>query len=73
MPISRVSFDEALQAAGGVGRFQWIAAIILIMGKVSGDMVINNLIYFQLLPVFECHSASEWRQCTPDDFCFQDI
>jgi len=45
-------FDEALNLAGGVGKFQLFSALILVTSIVSGECIINNLAYYELMPTY---------------------
>ena len=47
-------YDDVIAKSGGFGYFQWFAVIVLVLSKVTGDMIINNLAYFELQPAYEC-------------------
>ena len=42
--------DEALIEAGGCGRFQFVAAILLIISSFTGTLIGANLPFYELLP-----------------------
>ena len=38
----------------------------------SGDLIINNLAFYELMPQFECQFPGQpdvWKTCTQEDFC----
>lgn len=41
-------YDNVIGRAGGFGKFQYFALIVLVLSKVTGDMIINNLAYYEL-------------------------
>ena len=44
----KMAYDEVVEKAGGFGRFQWFAVVVLVLSKLTGDMMINNLAYYEL-------------------------
>ena len=69
-----MTFDQVMDKIGGFGKFQWLACVILITTKMTGDFVINCLAFNELMPKYECRphgspSATEWVSCTQTDFC----
>ena len=46
--------------------------ILIALSVFSGDLVVNNLAFYELLPKFECQyvaSPDVWQTCTQADFC----
>ena len=46
--------------------------IFLALSIISGDLIINNLAFFELKPKYECQFSDNpgvWSSCTPEDFC----
>ena len=39
----------------------------------SGDMIVNNLAYFELQPSFKCLEEDQWRSCKSAEFCDSNI
>ena len=69
-----MKYDEVMEKAGGFGRFQILATLILITTKMTGDFVINVLTYNELLPDYLCRpigstDSDAWYECTNEDFC----
>ena len=67
-----LKYDEALVLAGGFGKFQKIAFTCVLFTILSGEFMINTLMFMLLLPVFECEFASSpglWTKCKQVDFC----
>ena len=46
----RLTFEDALKKAGGIGKFQIISMILFVITVISGDIIINNLAFFELQP-----------------------
>lgn len=68
----KLTYEEALEKAGGFGRFQITLLAIITFCIFSGDLIINNLAFLELLPKFECQFADNlevWVVCTQDEFC----
>lgn len=65
--------EEALEVAGGFGRYQLSVAMIAFFFYNSGGYALYPMSYFELMPHFECQMASDtvemWRKCEPKDFC----
>ncbi|CDW80647.1 organic cation [Stylonychia lemnae] len=63
--------DDEFRKAGGFGRFQISANLIIIFGILSGSQVLYNLWYFQMRPLYECQNAGESKfyQCKREEFC----
>jgi hypothetical protein len=40
--------ENELIKAGGFGRYQWMATIIVVLGMMSGGFVINGIAYLEL-------------------------
>ena len=48
------SVDEGIELAGNFGRFQAFAAFVLIVGYMTGEIVVQNMAYLELMPHYEC-------------------
>jgi len=46
--------DEVLDKIGGFGRFTHFATFIMVVAVVTGDLVVNNLAFYGLVPAYEC-------------------
>ena len=45
----RLTFEDALKKAGGIGKFQIISMILFVIAVISGDIIINNLAFFEVI------------------------
>ena len=45
---------EVMQEIGGYSWFAFYATLILIPAKISGDLIVNIVPFYQLMPSFEC-------------------
>ena len=65
--------DEALQAAGGFGRWTAFTVLVIVLGNVSGGLFVVGVAYLELEPTYMCRSRLDWYQtsfaCTPEEFC----
>ena len=53
--------DEVLDKIGGCGRFTKLAAFITVTAMISGDLINNNLAFYELMPKYECQqSDNSW-------------
>ena len=70
--VTRLKYDEALELSGGYGKFQKIATVFITFSILSGELILNSLMFMELLPEFECEFASDlskWKTCKQADFC----
>ena len=49
-----MTHDEVLEKLGGCGRFTKLATFVVISSVVAGDIIVNNLAFYELLPSYEC-------------------
>ena len=69
---THLSHDEVLTRLGGCGCFAKLAALIFVSAMITGDLIVNNLAFFELIPVYECQTADgTWQECTRQEFCVE--
>ena len=59
------SLQEAYVKAGGMGRFQYFATVILIMGFISGSFMGQSLQFLTLKPKYECSTDPDFINPPP--------
>ena len=67
-----LTYDEALDEAGGFGRYQLYAIIMCIASFSSSSILVYNFSYYQLAYMYECEYESaptEYVECTADIVC----
>ena len=71
--------ENELIKAGGFGRYQWMATIIVVLGMMSGGFVINGIAYLELpvegdgyIVTYTDGSSPNPRPGTYIDYCAQD-
>ena len=42
--------DDGIEKTGSCGRFQIITTIILILGYMTGELIVQNMAFFELMP-----------------------
>ena len=63
--------DKVLERIGGCGKFTKLAALILVVTIMTGDLINNNMSFYDLMQKFECQDLDDatWYECTPINFC----
>ena len=54
------SFDDFIQIAGGFGRFQVFASVVLILGFMTGGEIVYGLAFLEKYPDYECLVDGQW-------------
>ena len=68
------SVDEGINMTGTFGIFQKFVAFILILGYMTGELIVQNMAYLELMPTYECKDkAGVWDTCFPSQFCKADL
>ena len=49
-----LTHDEVIEKIGGCGRFAKFSTFVALMGILPGDIIANNLAFYELLPSYEC-------------------
>ncbi|CDW78574.1 solute carrier family member 5 [Stylonychia lemnae] len=62
-----LTYNEALLAAGGFGRFQWFTSFFMIMLYNSSGYLFYGLAYLELYPVYKC--PTDIPKCDHTDKC----
>ena len=69
-----VTLDDAILAAGGFGKFQWILMVFYIMAFVSGNFILYNIDPLTERPVYMCESEPDvYFECTAEEICESDF
>ncbi len=58
-----MTFDEALIMSGGLGRYQKLVAVVLILSYMTGGQLIHGLPYLEVYPQYECLRGGQWVTC----------
>ena len=47
---------------------------MLILGYMTGELIVQNMAYLELMPTYECQDKNthNWERCYPEDFCRAD-
>ena len=57
-PISGITtienVDEGLEKAGNCGAFQKYLVVALILGYMTGELIVQNMAYLELMPAYQC-------------------
>ena len=75
LEATTLKYDEALELSGGFGKFQKIATVFVMFTILSGELILNSLMFMELLPEFECEFSSDpgqWTSCKQVDFCLRE-
>ena len=57
------SFDDCIWIAGGFGRFQVFASIILTLAFTTGGEIVYGLAFLEKYPDYECQVGGQWLSC----------
>ena len=59
---------------GGFGWFQKVVGVALILGYMTGELIVQNMAYLELMPAYECREegSRHWESCYPSEFCMDD-
>ena len=49
--------DKGLDLTNASGFFQKVVAVTLILGYMTGELIVQNMAYLELMPVYECREA----------------
>ena len=62
------SVDEAIEKTGPCGRFQVFSTFILIIGYMTGELIVQNMAFLELFPEYECYDpvSAVWDNCMPE-------
>ena len=73
-PITISSVDEGLGLLGGYGLFQKFVTVVLILGYMTGELIVQNMAYLELMPAYECKDEQTglWNKCYSYQFCSED-
>ena len=66
--------DEGIEKTGSCGRFQVFTTFFLIIGYMTGELIVQNMAFFELMPQYECYDpvSGVWDNCVPEQFCTED-
>jgi len=47
---------------------------VLICGYMTGELVVQNMAFFELMPQYECYDneSGVWDNCEPEKFCTEE-
>ena len=63
------TIEEALELAGGIGRYQVYVLITCALCYASLGYLAYNLAYLEIYPDYDCKLNGEPKDCDHDDFC----
>eukprot|EP00356_Strombidium_inclinatum_P005349 CAMPEP_0170484492 /NCGR_PEP_ID=MMETSP0208-20121228/3949_1 /TAXON_ID=197538 /ORGANISM="Strombidium inclinatum, Strain S3" /LENGTH=140 /DNA_ID=CAMNT_0010757833 /DNA_START=90 /DNA_END=512 /DNA_ORIENTATION=- len=58
-----MTFDEALVMSGGLGRYQKMISVVIILSYMTGGQLIHGLPYLEVYPDYECKVGDQWEPC----------
>ena len=68
-PRERLTLNQAIDKAGGWGKFQTISLIILTLASSQIGIFTQNIAVLTYMPVILCKQGEVFVQCTVDDIC----